>query len=69
MRLQPQYPGLHERIDSGFGPPCGFIAMAMQFAMMSSAKRDRKLVAGFAAKRSALGKSQMMSVGRLSAAD
>ena len=43
--------------------------MAMQFAMMTAAERHGELVADLAAERPALGKAQVMGVGRLAAAD
>ena len=69
MRLQPKDAGAHNRIDAGLGPPCCFVTAAMDLAMVSSAQRDRELVADFAAKRPALGETQMVGVTGLSAAD
>ena len=43
--------------------------MTMKFAMMSAAKRHGELVADLAAKRPALGKAQVMGVGRFAATD
>jgi hypothetical protein len=50
MCLQPKDASRSDRIDAGLLPPDGFIATAMHFAVMSSAKRNRKLVADLAAK-------------------
>jgi hypothetical protein len=38
----------------------GFIATAMDLAMMAAAERDRELIADLAAGRSVLGEAQMM---------
>ena len=43
--------------------------MTMQLAMMPAAERHGELVADFSAKRPALGKAQVMGVGRFAAAD
>ncbi len=36
-------------IDPGLGPPSGFIAVAMDFAMVPAAERNGEFVADFAA--------------------
>ncbi len=69
MRLQPQGAGAHNRIDADLAPPPGFIAVAMDLAMVSPAKRDRELIAGLAPERPALSKAQMVGITGLSAAD
>jgi hypothetical protein len=69
MCLQPKDPSGRGRIDTGLLPPGGFIAAAMDLAVMSPAKRNRKLIADLAAKRRRLRKSQMVSISRSSAAN
>ena len=44
-------------------PPGSLVTAVMDFAMMSTAQRDRELVADLAAKRLQLCKLQMVSVG------
>ena len=66
---QPQRSSSDRRIDPGHLPPCGFIAMAVNLAMVSSAQRDGELVADLAAERPALREAQMMGIRRLPAAD
>jgi hypothetical protein len=57
------------RVDACCGPPAGFVAGAVQLAMMSTAERYGELVADFEPERSGLRKPQVMRVGRLAAAD
>jgi hypothetical protein len=64
MRLQPQHTGRRRRIDSKLAPPVGFVAAAVDLAMVSAAARDRELVADFAAKGATLGKAQVVRVRR-----
>jgi hypothetical protein len=56
-RFDPQRAGLWHRIDSNFLPPCGFVAMPMDLAMMSTAQWNREFITDLAAKCSALGKA------------
>ena len=51
MGLQPQRASGDGRIDTGLIPPGGFIAAAMDLAMMSPAERNRELIADLAAER------------------
>ena len=69
MRLQPQHAGGDGRINPSAPPPCGFVAAAVDLAMMPAAQRDGELIADLAAERPALGKSQVMGVRGLSAAN
>jgi hypothetical protein len=69
MRPQPQHAGGVDRIHPSIPPPYGLIAAAVDFAVVSSTQRDRELIADLPAKRAALGKSQVMSVRRESAAN
>jgi hypothetical protein len=45
MRFQPSARALMVRIDANLVPPTDFITKAMNFSVMSPAKRDRELVA------------------------
>ena len=63
MGLKPKRASGDERIDTGLTPPCGFIAAAMNLAMMYPAQRHGELVANLASERAGRGESQMASVG------
>src|SRR5580704_6761178 len=69
MRLQPQRAGGNGRIDTGLLPPRGFIATAMDLTVVAAAQRHGELIADLAAKCPALGKAQVMSIGRNAATD
>ena len=69
MRLQPQRAGSDGWINAGLFPPCGFIATAMDLAMMASAQRHGELIAHLAAERAMLREAQMMGVCRPAAAN
>jgi len=69
MCAQPQHTSGIGRINIHLFPPRGFIAAAMDFAMMAPTKRDSKLIADLAAKRRGLRKAQMVGVRRTAAAD
>src|SRR5579863_5323809 len=69
MRLQPQRTGTRERIDGGSVPPSRFVTMAMQLAMMATAKGDSELIADLAAERPALGETHVVGVAGLAATD
>ena len=58
-----------QRIDFEILPPGNFIAGLMQLPMMTTAKRDGKFVTYFEAQGSGLGKTQMVRIGWLTAAD
>jgi hypothetical protein len=53
-RFQPKRAGIYGGVNACLGPPRGFIAMAMDFAMVTTAERDGELVADLAAERPAL---------------
>ena len=53
----------------GQHPPSGFIAVAMDLAMMAPAQRDRELVAHFASEGPGLGEAQVMRIAWLPSAD
>jgi hypothetical protein len=69
VRLRPQCRGDSKGIDSGPGPPFGFITAAVDLAMVDTAKRNRKLVAHLAPERRILGKPKMVRVSRPAATD
>jgi hypothetical protein len=69
MRLEPRRPGRDRRVYADSRPSGGFVTATMDLPVMAPAQRDGELVADPAAKRPALGKSQVMSIRRLSAAD
>ena len=62
MRFQPQRAGSDGRIDASLFPPCGFIATAMDLAMMAPAQRHGELIADLAAERAVLREAQMMGI-------
>ena len=63
MGFEPERPSGDSRIVPGFSPPRGFIATAVELAMVTAAKWDRKLVAHLAPKRARLGESEVVGVG------
>ena len=69
MRFQPQHPGCDGRIKPCGFPPGGFVAAAVNLAMMSPAQRHRELIADLAPQGSALREAQMMGIRRLPAAN
>ena len=69
MRFEPQRSRHPGRIDSELIPPSRFIAVTMQFAMMSPAQWHRELVAHLAAEGAVLRKAQMMGIAWLTTAD
>jgi hypothetical protein len=69
MGFKPQRAGGTGGIEPEFLPPSGFIAVTMEFTMMSPAERDRELVARFAGKRPILRKTKMMGIARLASTD
>ena len=69
MALLPKSLGDRQRIDIEILPPGHLIAGLMQLPMMTAAERNRELVADFETQGTRLGKSQMMWIGGLPAAD
>ena len=67
--VQPERSGIEAGIDAGLVPPRGFIAAAMDLAVVSSAQRYGELVADLAAECLKLRKPKMMGVRGLTAAD
>jgi hypothetical protein len=69
MREQPQRSrGLHW-IDTSLAPPCSFIAVGMNFTMVTAAERDGEFIADFAAECAALGEAQVVGVAGLAPTD
>jgi hypothetical protein len=62
--LGPKFARDANRVDACGGPPSGFIAGAVGFAMMSTAERHGEFVADLEAETSGLRKPQMASQGR-----
>jgi hypothetical protein len=62
MRLQPQRPSADCWINPEFYPPSRFISTSMQLAMMTTAERDRELIADLAAESRRLCKTEMMRI-------
>jgi hypothetical protein len=60
-----QGPGRNGRINSSFIPPRGFIAVAMDLAMMSSAQRHGELVADLAPEHPTLCEARQQTPGRV----
>ena len=69
MCLRPQRRGDGEGIEADVPPPLGFVAAAMNLAVMSAAQWHREFVAHLAAERRVLGKPDVVSVDWLSSAD
>jgi hypothetical protein len=67
--LKPEPPRDGERLDGDFKPPNQFVAVAVELAMVSAAKRDGELVADLTSKRTGLCKAQVMGIARFSATD
>ena len=69
MRLLPQPFGDWQGIDLQTFPPGHLIACLMQLPMMTAAKGYGELVADFETEGSGLCETQVMRIGRLTAAD
>ena len=69
MCLQPKNASRRARIDTCLFPPHGFVTAAMNFAVMSSAKRNRELIADLTAKGRKLCNTEMMRIGGTPAAN
>ena len=69
MGLLPKVLGDRKRIDLQVFPPGDFVTGLMQLPVMAAAERYCELIADFQANAARLGKSKMMRVARLSAAD
>lgn len=69
MCLQPKGASHCGRINTDLLPPGGFIAEAMDFAVVAATERDRKFITDFAAECRGLRKAQMVSISGPPAAD
>jgi hypothetical protein len=69
MAFEPDDTSSDGWINHPLRPPVGFIAAAMDLAMMAPTKRNGKLVANFAAERAVLGEPQMMGIDGSTAAN
>ena len=67
--LKPQDPSGNRWINSSLQPPRGFIAAAVNLAMMTAAHRNCELVADLPPECPALHEAEVMSVRRSPAAD
>src|SRR5215469_10656089 len=63
MALQPKRASRGGSIDTGLVPPRSFFTAAMHLAMMTTAERDRELIANLSAKSRGLGETEMMHIG------
>jgi len=62
MAFEPQRASRHRRVYASLPPPCGFIATAMDLAMVSSTQWDDELIADLASERPVLSEAQMMGI-------
>jgi hypothetical protein len=62
VRFEPQHAGRNGRINTGFPPPCGFVATAMHLAMVPATQRDSELIADLAPERPALRETQVVGI-------
>src|SRR6516164_3182291 len=69
VHREPKRAGGPSWIEAQFLPPCGFITVTMNLAMMAPAQRNCELVADLAAERMILRKAQMMGIAWLPRAD
>jgi hypothetical protein len=69
MHFQPQRAGRNGRIYPYLLPPRSFIAVPMNFAMMSAAQGHSEFIADLAPKRPALRKAQVMCIRGLATAN
>ena len=69
MCLAPQSVCHPERLNADLCPPCCFVAISMNFAVMPAAQRDRELITHPSSERSALRKSEVVGIGGTPAAN
>ena len=69
MCLQPQRASTDGRIDTNLFPPTRFITGAMHLPVMTATERYSELIADLATNCPRLRETQMMGIGRASAAD
>jgi len=68
-RLQPQYPCGYGRINAALPPPRGFVAAAVNLAMMSAAEWHSELVTGLSPQCATLREAKVVGIGGLSTAN
>ena len=68
-RAEPQDAGDNSRINLSLSPPCGFIAAAVNLAMVPPTQRHRELVTDLAPESRRLREAQMVSVRGVSPTD
>ena len=69
MRLIPKPLGVFQCVDVEVVPPCNLVASLVKLAVMTATERDGELVADFEAQSPWLGKTKVVRIGRLTAAD
>jgi hypothetical protein len=69
MRLAPESVCHPERFNAGLCPPCCFVAISMNFAVMPAAQGHRELITYPSSECSALCKSEVVRIGRTPAAN
>ena len=62
MGFEPKHARRAKRINPLTPPPCGFIAAAMEFPVVTAAQRNSELVAYFAGQSAALREAEVMRV-------
>src|SRR5262249_14822936 len=67
--LAPQSICRPEWLNADLCPPCCFVAISMNFAVVPAAQRDPELITHPASEGSALGKSEVVRIGRLPTAN
>jgi hypothetical protein len=67
--LAPQSVRHLDWLNADLCPPCCFVARSMNFAVMSTAQGDRKLITHLSSEGSALCKSEVVRIGRTPAAN
>src|SRR5262249_49132941 len=67
-RRLPEPAGNLDRVNAGLPPPCALVAGAVHRSMMPAAEWDRELIADLAAERTWLGKSEVVGIRWLAAA-
>src|ERR1700730_17805572 len=69
MRFEPQRASLKHRINTNLLPPCSFIAVPMDFAMMSPTQGHSELIADLSAKCPAVRETQVVGIAGLATAN
>ena len=69
VSFEPKLAGKANGLKACFCPPVGFLARAVQFAVMCPAKRYREFVADLEAEAAALRETEVMRIAGLASAD